>query len=232
MSFEPNLFDDPKDDSDISSSAIMNADECDNNFEPLIVVRRHCYTLIDLLAAIFVLAVPLVGYLAVEPRVGPLAGIGAGLLAGAVALTIVVAWYRRSKRRFIQHLKELTGKYPDLYRVVALPTETGDIVKADDAEIVVGDYGWEAEPIRDDGRTYLQGLTKNWSVAWYAGFRPDQIEKIGPKPHSQYYQRHPSPGFERSEAYLCPYPVQSGETIGLGEPLPIIGPFVQGRRVD
>jgi hypothetical protein len=36
------------------------------------------------------------------------------------------------------------------------------------------------------GLIYLQGLTPDWRTVWHAGFQPNQIERIGLKPSSQY----------------------------------------------
>ncbi len=54
----------------------------------------------------------------------------------------------------------------------------------------MGDYGWEAQPLRKNNLIYLQGLTEEWLVVWLAGFRPDEIEYVGLKPLSQYDWRN------------------------------------------
>jgi hypothetical protein len=99
---------------------------------------------------------------------------------------------------------------------VAIPLDAKNIIKPADAEIRVGDFGWEAAPIRNDGLIYLQGLTSGWRVVWHAGFRPEQVERVGPKPSSQYdywapYWAKPSPP-------ICPFPVQERETSDMGLP--------------
>ena len=103
---------------------------------------------------------------------------------------------------------------------------------AEGAEIKEGDYGWEAEPIRDDGLTYLHGLTEQWRLVWYAGFQAEHLERIGPKPRTQYHL----PYSWRVEGGLnstpCPFPIQSRETNDLGNPEKIIWPWVQGKRMD
>jgi len=95
-----------------------------------------------------------------------------------------------------------------------MPTDESTIKKPKDSEIKVGDYGWQAEPIRNDGLIYLQGLTAEWQVVWYAGFHPEQIESVGPKPRSQYdwdysWARRAPP---------CPFPVQERKTNTMGLP--------------
>lgn len=88
------------------------------------------YTLIELLAVMFVItAMGAVGK-SVASRYGTGPGIGAGFLAFLASAMVVVLFYRwgwRSDRRRLQKLKE---KYRAIYRVIALPT----------AEIKIGDY--------------------------------------------------------------------------------------------
>ena len=122
--------------------------------------QRRGVTLIDMLAVIFVLIVPLITFDVVETRFGRSSGIAAGLLSGVAAVITIVAFYWWMGRLNEQKLRELEEKYPLVYRVTALPTDTSGIVKAEGAEIEVGDFGWEAEPIHSDGLTYLHGLTE------------------------------------------------------------------------
>jgi membrane protein implicated in regulation of membrane protease activity len=192
--------------------------------------RRGVVTLIELFAAIFVMAVPLITFEVVATRFGKLTGIAAAFLSAVASVLVVVAFYRWSYRCHQKELRELSEKYPDVYRVTALPTEPSSILMTEGAEIEVGDYGWEAEPIHDDGLTYLHGLTEQWRLVWYAGFRSDQIERIGPKPRSQYYLPY-SWRCRGPETPPCPFPVQSHETTDLGNPERIIWPWVQGKRM-
>lgn len=194
--------------------------------------QRRGLTLLDMLPPIFVMAVPLITFEVVATRFDKSAGIAAGLLSIVASALVVIAYYRWLGRLHQKELRELDEKYPDVFRVAALPPDTSGILKAEGAEIQVGDYGWEAEPIHDDGLTYLHGLAENWRLVWYAGFRSDQIERIGPKPRTQYYLPYSWRVEEGSKAPTCPFPVQSSETTDLGHPGRIIWPWVQGRRLD
>jgi len=175
------------------------------------------FTIIELLALIFVLFVSIEVGKHVGERHGTSAGIVAGCVAG-VACTIVVATFywvagRRDKRR----RAELREKYRWIYRVVELPRDTQKVIRPEGAEIRIGDYGWEAEALEADGLIYLQGLTDRWRVVWYAGFRPEQVERVCEKPRSQYdwdysWVTNPPP---------CPFPIQPRETADMG--LPIAG---------
>jgi hypothetical protein len=178
---------------------------------------RQAWTLIELLALMFVIAVSTGMGKSVARKHGTWPGIGAGILAAAVCATIVVLFYRWMWRQDKRRLQELREKYHTIYRVIALPTDKTSIRKPEGAEIKVGDYGWEAGPILKDGLIYLQGLTVKWCVVWHAGFRPDQVEKVGPKLSSQYdywvpdWAKGPPPP-------PCPFPVQERETPNMGLP--------------
>jgi hypothetical protein len=155
------------------------------------------------------------GYVA--KQYGVLPGIGAGVLAATVCVVVVVELYRRSRRRDARRLKELREKYRAIYRVIAPPAEDNAVIKPEGAEIRVGDYGWEAGPLQKDGLVYLQGLTVAWRVVWHAGFRPDQIEKVGWKPASQY--DHWVPYWAKGDSPPpCPFPVLARETPTMGLP--------------
>lgn len=189
--------------------------------------QRRGWTLLDMLAALFVLTVSLITFDVVATRFGKPAGFMAASLSYSASLSVLFALSWRSYLSFQKELRVLSEKYPSVYRVTALPTEPSSLWTAESAStrwtaeaakiIEVGDYGWEAEPIHDDGLTYLQGLTEKWGVVWYAGFRSDQIERVGRKPRSQYslpdswYQAGP-------EVFPCPFPVQSRQTTNLGMP--------------
>jgi len=95
-----------------------------------------------------------------------------------------------------------------------LPNE-GATKIAQGASIKIGDYGWEAVPLRDDGLIYLQGLDTEWQVIWHAGFRPEQIESVATKPQSQYDWNYE---WVRKKL-LCPFPVQEHSTAGMGFPI-------------
>ena len=179
--------------------------------------------LLDMLELLLVLLVPPFTFWVVEPRFGEFSG----TVAAVVSCVLTLVLYTLNKTRKLRYIEKmrcvLTNKYPDIYRVVELPTDFSDVITADGAEIVIGDYGWEAEPINPDDRVYLHGLTGTWCVVWYAGFRPDQIEKIGPKPRTQYYLPHIRLVLGKLEAVTCPFPIQSRETLNLGFPVQIIG---------
>ena len=148
---------------------------------------------------------------------GPGPGVVAGILAAGVSIALVISFYYWMARMDKRQLQKLRDKYRTVYRVLALPTDPGSIVKPAGAEIKVGDYGWEDGPIRKDGLIHLQGLTLKWRVVWHAGFRPDQIEAVAPKPSSQYdywvpyWAKVPPPP-------PCPFPVQERETPTMGLP--------------
>jgi len=113
--------------------------------------QRRGFTIIELLAAIFVIAVPLITGEIVARSFGRSAGFAAGILSAVASVIAVVAFYRWRGRAGEQEQRELSEKYPLVYRVIALPADTSSIVKAEGAEIEVGDYGWDAEPIHFDG---------------------------------------------------------------------------------
>lgn len=175
------------------------------------------YTFIELLALIFIVSVATVAYASVTPRYGILAGTGAVLVSITVSVLIVIQFYRWSWRRNKQRLQELREKYQAVYRVIALPADAGNIRKAAGAEIKIGDYGWEAGPLRKDGLIYLQGLTPDWHVVWHAGFRPDQIEKAGVKSCSQYDRWHPY-WAKVPPPPPCPFPILARTTRDMGLP--------------
>jgi len=171
-------------------------------------------TILELLALLFIVGVPLTVGRVIADYHGVWVGVGAGVLSAGVCGAVVLLLYRASGRRHEQRRLELREKYRAIYRVIALPTELDKIQKAEGAEIRIGDYGWEAEPLDADGLIYLQGLTEKWRVVWYAGFHPDQIERIGSKPQSQYdwnysWLTKPPP---------CSFPVQARNAPDIGFP--------------
>jgi hypothetical protein len=132
-------------------------------------------------------------------------------LALILGLLLVFYWWRGriedSRRR------RLRQTYQTIYRVLR-PPSAGQSVLAEGAKITVGDLGWEAEPLSEDGLIYLQGLTAKWRVVWHAGFKPEELERVAFKPTSQYdwnyrWLRNPP---------QCPFPVEHKESSDLGLP--------------
>lgn len=172
-------------------------------------------TIIEILAAIFAIAVPISIAQFIATHYGFQRGILGGGITAILCIGAVLLFYRVLARQHKERQRELRKKYRGVYRVTGLPTELDTVRKPDGAEIRVGDNGWEAEPLRNDGLTYLQGLTAQWHVVWYAGFRPEQIEKVDEKPQSQYDWNYswvtaPPP---------CQFPVQPRKTPDMGFPL-------------
>jgi hypothetical protein len=129
-----------------------------------------------------------------------------------------------SVRRSIKMLQ----RYPGVYLVRSLPSELVGLI-ANGSFVQVGDYGWEAEPLRHDGLIYLHGLGDDWNIQWYAGVSYEQIEFVCNKPWLQYdvpYSWHSRPP-------QCPYVVKSQveRKQSLGLPVRLMGEFVQGRRL-
>jgi membrane protein implicated in regulation of membrane protease activity len=172
-------------------------------------------TMIEMLALIFVIYIPILVGNIVAKKFGVWAGIGAGVLTAVICVTAVILFYRATGRQHEQRRRELREKYRGIYRVISVPADAKNIKGAQFAEIKIGDYGWEAElPKGKDDLIYLQGLTDKWQVVWYAGFRLDQIERVGEKPRSQYDWDYSWYG----GAPPCPYPVQKRKTTNMGLP--------------
>jgi hypothetical protein len=175
------------------------------------------WTLIELLALMFIIAFIGVVSETVRKRYGHGPALGAGVLALLVGVGLVILFYRWIGSRDKQRLAQLREQYRAIYRIKELPSDAKSIVKPDAAEIQIGDYGWDARPRRRDGLIHLQGLTKRWQVVWHAGFRPDQIEKVAAKPVSQYdywapdWAKPPTPP-------PCPFPVRERSTPTMGLP--------------
>jgi prepilin-type N-terminal cleavage/methylation domain-containing protein len=144
-------------------------------------MKRSGYTLIEVLAAMLVIAAAMFAWMIVADRFGALMGIRAALFAGSISIMAVISFYRWMSHRDECSLNEAREKYLNIYRVVA-SLDPEIIILPDGAEIRVGDYGWEAGPARDDDLIYLQGLTRDWTVVWHAGFHSDEIEKVCEKP--------------------------------------------------
>lgn len=189
-------------------------------------MKRSGWTLIELLAAIFVLTATMVTWKSVATTCGPWWGIGAAFSSESISVAAVVLFYRWMWRRDERGLQKARDNYREIYRVIAMPTDPRVIVKPEGAEIRVGDFGWEAGPSRNDGLIYLQGLTLDWTVVWHAGLHPEEIERIGTKPNSQYDSWHP---FWADPPPLppCPFPVVERETMTIGRPHHSNSYFVQ-----
>ena len=121
--------------------------------------RPTAYTLIELLAVMFVVAMTGLVEESVAHRFGRWTGIGAGAVTLIICVMGVVLFYRWSWKRDRRRLQELREKYRGIYRVIALPSDQKIVAKPDGAEIKIGDCGWEAGPVSKDGLIYLQGLT-------------------------------------------------------------------------
>jgi hypothetical protein len=131
---------------------------------------------------------------------GAWTGVAAGIAAVIGFLAIMHFLGRISYRR---HQRKMREKYRRIFRVLDLPADEKSVIKPKGAEVRVGDYGWESGPIRKNDLIYLTGFDDRWRMIWWAGFRPDQIEHVGPKPLSQ-YDKPKTP---------CPFPVQPRQII-------------------
>lgn len=188
---------------------------------PISTARRRAgdeaYTLIELLAFTFIVAITAIAGKSVGARYGAWAGVGAGFIAALSSVCLVVLFYRWSWQKDRRRLKELKEKYRGIYRVIKPPSSETSIIKPQGAEVKIGDYGWEAGPDRGEGLIYLQGLAPDWTVVWHLGFRPDQVERVVEKPASQYdywvpyWAKSPPPP-------PCPFPVAERETMTWGRP--------------
>ncbi len=181
--------------------------------------RTTCkaYTLIELLAFMFVVYSTSLAGLIIGRRYGKGPGIAAGFLAFVVSAGVVVLFYWWMSRREQHCLRELREKYRGIYRVTALPSSAAKVVMPPGAEIKIGDYGWETGPLHKDGLIYLQGLTREWTVVWHAGFDAAQVEKVAVKPSSQYDLWMPY-WARRPAQPACPFPVLERKTLTLGLP--------------
>ena len=179
--------------------------------------KRDAYTLIELLSVTAIIAAATAAFEFVNRNRGMWAGIGAAILAGLLCMGLVVLFYWWLGLRDKKRLQELREKYKGIYRVTSLPAEQGNIVRAEGAEIKIGDYGWEAMSLHKDGLLYLQGLTPDWTVVWHAGFRADQVERVAAKPCSQY--EHWVPYWAKvPPPPPCPFPVIERKTFTMGLP--------------
>jgi len=200
--------------------------------QPRSQVRKRGFTLVEIVVGVIFLLVVRVTWQAVASGYGTGMGVAAASLSALACAAAIVAFYWAADRLSERKDREFREKYPSVYRVLAAPDEKAPVLKAEGVDIDVGDNGWEAEPIHTDGLVYLHGLSRTWHVVWYAGFRPDQIELIGPKPRSQYDLPYAWRG-ANAMAHPCPFPVQRhvapSKTLGL--PTTIIGTYVQGKQL-
>ena len=107
-----------------------------------------------------------------------------------------------------RHCRTMEKKYTRIFRVLVLPANEVIAIKTKNSEIKLGDYGWECSPIasQKNGLVYLQSFNEKWQLIWWAGFQPEQIEFVSPKPFSQYDRFLP----DKQEILKapCPFPVQ------------------------
>jgi hypothetical protein len=172
-------------------------------------------TFIDMMALWVLIGVPIIIGQVVAKKFGLWPGIGAGLLSAVACLIGLARVYGARGERNAKRRREWKEKYCGIYRVIGLPTDETVIKKPPGAEIRVGDFGWEAVPLREDGMIYLQGLSPQWRVVWYAGFRLEQVERVASKPQSQYDWNYT--WFKNAPP--CPFPVQERETTSMGLPM-------------
>src|SRR5690349_8024384 len=102
-----------------------------NHYSPS---SREGYTLIELLALIFIIAVVTAVHEVVRGSLGEGAAVVASALAVIVCALLVVFLYRWSWHRDRQRLTELRENYSSIYRVKELPAEPKSIVKPDGAQ--------------------------------------------------------------------------------------------------
>lgn len=149
-------------------------------------------------------------------------------LVGLAAGTAAILAYGSGPSLERARNRRLLKAYPGVWRILALPESACPVLEGSAGAIQAGDYGWEAEPLMDDERIYLHGLTPDWKVVWYAGFLRSQLQYITEKPASQYY-RHPY--WLASPPPDCPYPVQQTSGRDLGFAVELERNWVQGRTI-
>ena len=175
--------------------------------------HTKAYTIIEMMAVMFVMVVTLYAK-ALGKIYGGNARILIPIMGFIAACGVVFLYYYRSGISEGRRRRSIREKYHYIYRVIEAPPQNSKIKKHSTAVILIGDYGWEAPSLANDGLIYLQGLTSKWGIVWYAGFHPDQIEKVGLKPQSQYDWKY-------TWSYNtppCPYPIVERETSDLGLP--------------
>lgn len=180
-------------------------------------MKRTGFTVIEVFAAAFVLLTPIAAMRLTPAGWSPWLKIGTAMAAGTGSVIVVSLFYRWVDQRTAKAMAEAQKNDRLIYRVVTTPTNPHVIVLPQGAEIQVGDYGWEAGSNRGDGRIYLQGLTADWEVVWHAGLAPNEIERVGPKPRSQYEAWHPY-WQDPPDLPACPFPVLNRATATAGRP--------------
>lgn len=144
--------------------------------------------------------------------------VGLVILAGYV-FVVLPKMHKLGQWFHQKHIEDARENYTGIYRVLARPTDDQGAIWCGES-ITLGDYGWQHKYMfPKKGLIYLQGLTSEWGCAWRAGFRPDQIEYVGPKPACQYdwYDfeyagKKPVASFMWPEVKpkdQCPYPIQA-----------------------
>jgi hypothetical protein len=181
-------------------------------------ILKSGFTIIEFSIAIFVLSAPVLIGEFVARRAGIGAGIFSAICAG-LAISTFVYWMMfaiSGEAEKERHIFE--ERYNSIFRLLEVPPDRSAMTAVNAVDIEVDDFGWEAEPLSDDGQIYLQGLTKEWQVVWYAGFVACQVERIGRKPRSQYYLPYKWISGEE-EAPPCPYPVKNEKLETFGYPV-------------
>jgi hypothetical protein len=161
---------------------------------------------------------------------GHLAAIAAFIPFAVIALGMtVVSFYSLVYAFSVLGERKLFQKYPNVYLVCSLPN-ANHVLKATGSDVRVGDYGWEAEPLEENGLIYLHGLSADWNVQWYAGFTSRQLTWVCIKPRLQYKL----PYSWLIDPPTCPYVVQEAVPAArsLGRPFRNMGNWVQGRNLS
>src|SRR5579862_5451506 len=88
----------------------------------------------------------------VASKHGTWAGIGLGISSGAAVVGVFILLRWANQHYYVQpRRRQLRDRYRYIYKVIALPGNLIDVRKPIGAELVVGDYGWEAPPLKKDG---------------------------------------------------------------------------------
>jgi len=148
---------------------------------------------------------------------------GSGGLLSALVLVLLFFFFvfMRNFYRYMAWLDvrlraERRERYRGIYRVLSMPSVNNKPASWNAEDITVGDFGWEAEPVTKDGLIWLHGLSVQWKMTWRAGFKPEEVELVGPKPVSHYDWKDfeyvgPKPTSIYTSAIPkqpCPFPVQ------------------------
>jgi len=190
---------------------------------------RLGWSCFEVFAAIILLSLPLGVGLTLTDQFSPAVGVYGAIATAYLSVTLICVLYSYASRLDRIEMQKLEERYRSIYRVIAI-SQSSPRITADGTNISVGDYGWEAEPMFKDGLLYLQGLNEKWQVVWYAGFQPEQLERICDKPRSQYYLPN-TWVCAGAQPPPCPFPVLSASTASLGFPQRVMFPFIQGIKV-